>query len=175
MVSKSGCLQEKRSKRVEIRVSLIIKLKKFLHSRHIIFICRFILGFVFIFAASGKIMDPYAFSKIIYNYKILPDIFIFLPALILPWLELTAGIFLIFGVLKKGSAAILTFMLGVFIIAISINLFRGLSFDCGCFSTLSGSGSYNPYALLIRDILLLIPGIIILTENKKKEVQKNEN
>lgn len=153
----------------------IIKLKEFLHSRYIMFVCRFILGFVFVYAASGKIMNPYAFSKIIYNYKLLPDIFIYLPALILPWLELIAGIFLIFGILKKGSAAILTLMLGIFIMAISINLFRGLSFDCGCFSTLSGTGSHNPYILLLRDILLVIPGIIILTENKKKEVQKNEN
>lgn len=154
-------------------MNFLNKLNKFIHSKYILLVCRLILGSVFIYAASGKIMHPHAMAKILYNYKLLPDLFIYPLALFLPWIELMAGSFLIWGIFKRGSATILTLMLAIFIVAISINLIRGLNFDCGCFSTLSGSGSHDPYLLLLRDILLIFPGIIILTE--KKRGKKNEN
>ncbi|MEN8222682.1 MAG: MauE/DoxX family redox-associated membrane protein [Acidobacteriota bacterium] len=136
------------------------KTKILTYNKSIILICRIILGTVFIYASIDKILNPEAFAAILSNYKLLPDFFIYAPALILPWLELVAGSFLIAGIFIRGSSFILNGLLVVFITAITINIARGLSFDCGCFSTLTGTGS-NVYLLLFRDILLLIPGSII--------------
>lgn len=138
------------------------KIFAFLASYPVQFLCRLILGGLFIYASIDKIVNPHAFARIIHNYKLVPDIFIYAMAITFPWVELIAGLFLVSGIYKRTAAIILSGMLTVFAIAISINLIRGLKFDCGCFSTsLTESGS-DPVGLLIRDILILIPGLIII-------------
>ena len=136
------------------------KIKNLISNKHFILICRIILGTVFIYASVDKIFNPEAFAAILSNYKLLPDFFIYAPALFLPWIELVSGSFLIAGIFIRGSSFILNGLLIVFILAITINLVRGINFDCGCFSTLTGTGS-NVYSLLFRDMLLLIPGSVV--------------
>jgi uncharacterized membrane protein YphA (DoxX/SURF4 family) len=131
-------------------------------------LCRLLLGGIFIYASIDKIAHPHAFAKIIHNYHLLPDILIYVSALVLPWLELLTGIFLIAGIYKRTAAMILSFMLLVFAVAISINLIRGLEFDCGCFSTVATSSGSATVFLLIRDILLLIPGMIVIFFQRRK-------
>ena len=129
-------------------------------NKYVILACRIIFGSVFVYASIDKIFNPDAFAAILYNYKLLPDFLIYPPALFLPWIELIAGSFLIAGIFIRGSSCILNSLLIIFIIAITINLARGVNFDCGCFSTIQG-GSSNVYSLLIRDVLLLIPGFLV--------------
>jgi uncharacterized membrane protein YphA (DoxX/SURF4 family) len=138
------------------------KIVDFLASRPVQYICCFILGGLFIYASIDKIVNPHAFAKIIHNYQLMPGIFIYAMAIIFPWVEMIAGLFLVAGIYKRTAAIILSGMLLVFSIAISINLIRGLKFDCGCFSTVATESGSDPVGLLIRDILILIPGIIII-------------
>ena len=130
------------------------------------FACRFILGGLFIYASISKIVHPYAFAKIIYNYKLLPESLIYISAITLPWVEIISGLFLIAGIFKRTAAIILSSLLFIFIIAISFNLIRGLNFDCGCFTTVITEKGSDPVGLLIRDILMLIPGGIIILRGK---------
>ena len=58
---------------------------------------RLILGVIFIYASIDKIFHPAAFAEAVYNYQILPDALINLTAIVLPWLELILGAFLILG------------------------------------------------------------------------------
>ena len=60
-------------------------------------------------------------------------------AIILPWIELVAGILLLFGVMVKENSAIISVLLLLFTIAIIISLARGLNIDCGCFGTTLGT------------------------------------
>lgn len=119
-------------------------------------------------------MNPSGFADILYNYKLLPMWFIYLPALLLPWIELISGLFLISGIFVKTSAKLLTSLLIFFIIIILINLFRGINFDCGCFSSVKTISGDNPYFLIVRDILLLIPGFAIILNKERKKGEKNE-
>ena len=128
---------------------------------------RFILGGMFIYASISKIAHPYAFAKIIYNYQLLPESLIYISAITLPWVEMISGLFLVAGIFKRTTAIILSSLLVVFIIAISINLIRGLNFDCGCFTTVITEKGSDPVGLLIRDILMLIPGGIIILRGKR--------
>ena len=151
------------------------KVKKKFEKRLFLLICRAILGFVFIYASIDKILDPEAFAQILHNYKLLPDFLIYPPALILPWVELIAGSFLVAGIFVRGSSFIINLLLIIFIHAIAFNLLRGISFDCGCFSLSAGTGS-NAYLLLLRDLLLLIPGILIYynySRNRSLNESKN--
>ncbi|MCX6356452.1 MAG: DoxX family membrane protein [Candidatus Aureabacteria bacterium] len=129
--------------------------------RGLVLILRLFLGGLFIYASVHKLQDPVAFSKIIYNYKILPGFLINMSAIVLPGVELVAGIMLIIGFMSRGAALIITASLLVFICAISYNLARGLEFDCGCFS-FSRSTKGAAVDLLIRDLIFLAMALRML-------------
>ena len=76
----------------------------------------------------------------------------------MPWIEIICGILLIAGIYKEGSILILDLMIIAFIIAIGVNLFRGINLECGCFSV-SSKAKDSALDLLLRDIGLLILGI----------------
>lgn len=108
-------------------------------SRFLYYGARWILGGVFIYASYDKILHPAAFSKIIYNYQILPDVLINLTALFLPMLELIMGIFFWVGFWMPGTAILSNILLISYMGALIFNLARGLNINCGCFSTSAGS------------------------------------
>ncbi len=92
------------------------------------------LGAIFVIAALPKIGDPPSFAHMIYNYRLVPSSLINISAMAMPWVELLAGLALILGVWKAAARNVVAIMLAVFIIAISINLFRDNAIDCGCFN-----------------------------------------
>ena len=92
------------------------------------------LGAIFVIAALPKIADPPSFAHMIYNYRLVPSSLINISSLAMPWVELLAGLALILGVWKAAARNVVAIMLAVFIIAISINLFRDNAIDCGCFN-----------------------------------------
>jgi putative oxidoreductase len=111
------------------------------------------LGAIFVAAALPKIADPPSFAHMIYNYRILPAGLINLSALVMPWVEIVAGVCLILGIWVKPARWIIGAMLAVFMVAISINLLRGNAIDCGCFD-LSAAG--KTYEERIRDMWLVL-------------------
>ena len=92
------------------------------------------LGAIFVIAAIPKIADPPSFAHMIYNYRLVPASLINVSALVMPWVELLAGLALILGVWKAAARNVIGILLAIFIIAISINLFRDNAIDCGCFN-----------------------------------------
>jgi uncharacterized membrane protein YphA (DoxX/SURF4 family) len=119
------------------------------------------LGAIFVAAALPKIADPPSFAHMIYNYRILPGSLINISALVMPWVELLAGLALILGVWVKPARWIVTLMLVVFMIAITINLARGNAIDCGCFDTSAADKTYEErirdmWIVLIRDAGMLL-------------------
>jgi uncharacterized membrane protein YphA (DoxX/SURF4 family) len=111
------------------------------------------LGVIFVVAAWPKIIDPPSFAHMIYNYKIVPSGLINVSALIMPWVEMITGLCLILGLWTRPARWIVSAMLVVFIIAISINLFRGNAIDCGCFDTSAANKTYDER---IRDMWIVI-------------------
>ena len=133
--------------------------------KRVVLIFRVILGVIFIYASLDKIAHPEQFARIIYNYKILPPFLINVFAITLPWVELIAGLFLILGIFTESAALLICFLLIVFIIATSINLFRGIDLNCGCFST-DPAGKKEGANLLIKDFLFLFLGIMVFFFHK---------
>lgn len=122
---------------------------------------RLILGALFIYASLDKIAHPDLFAQVVHNYRILPlqveNIF----ALALPWVELGAGAFLIAGLLSRSSALVLTALLAIFVLAISVNLWRGVDMTCGCFK-LSNEGRHLGWLTLLEDLALFLPALQLL-------------
>ena len=138
---------------------------KILNNKYLLFTIRLFLGFVFIYASVTKISDPEGFAQAIYNYKLLPLFLVNILAVILPWIELCAGILLIFGITVKENSAIINGLLLIFIIAIIISLFRGLDINCGCFGTVDGSKV--GLIKILENIGLLILGFILIKYDSK--------
>ena len=138
-------------------------MKNIINNKFLLFVLRTIVAFVFIYAAILKIAEPGDFSQAIANYKLLPDISINVLGIILPWIEIIAGILLLFGVAVKENSIIISGMLIVFIIAIGISLARGLNIDCGCFGT--ANGDQIGLIKLLQNIGLLVIGIILIIYN----------
>jgi len=140
-------------------------MSKIFNNKYLLTIIRLFLGFMFIFAAVTKISDPEGFSQAIYNYKIIPLSFVNILAIILPWIELCAGILMIFGISVKENSAIIFGLLLIFIIAITISLFRGLDINCGCFGTVNGSRV--GLLKILENIGLLFLSIILIKFDAK--------
>jgi putative oxidoreductase len=109
-------------------------MKKILENPLLNLIARVALGWVFIYAAVGKIANPADFAENIKNYQLLPDFMLNIVALTMPWIEIICGIFLVVGFRLKANAFIAGGMLVTFNIAVLYAMILGLNIDCGCFS-----------------------------------------
>jgi uncharacterized membrane protein YphA (DoxX/SURF4 family) len=95
----------------------------------------FVLAAVFVVAGVSKIADPPGFAHEVHNYALLPGAAVNAAALVLPWLEVLAGVALFLGFWRRAAAGTLCVLLLLFVGALSINLARGRPVDCGCFGT----------------------------------------
>ncbi|HSN69817.1 MAG TPA: MauE/DoxX family redox-associated membrane protein [Thermoanaerobaculia bacterium] len=128
------------------------------------------LGALFVAAALPKIVDPPAFAQMIYNYRIVPGFAVNAAALVMPWLELLAGLALILGIWRRSAASIVGALLLVFIVALGINLARDHAVNCGCFDV-SGATKNREQLLdemrwvVVRDLamLLMVAQILVAT------------
>jgi uncharacterized membrane protein YphA (DoxX/SURF4 family) len=136
-------------------------MKKLLGNRWLLLLCRLVLGAVFVYASIDKIQHPAAFAKQVYNYQMLSVTASNLFAVTLPWMELFAGLALIVGVFKGESSLLLSTLLVIFVAAISVNLYRGVNLDCGCFSTAEGGRSIGMLTVA-QDVGLLAAGLLVL-------------
>ena len=121
------------------------------------------LGLLFVAAALPKLADPPSFAHMIYNYRILPGSLVNLPALVLPWLELLAGVALVLGIWRRTAAALIGLLLLVFIAAIAFNLARGHAIDCGCFDVRDAGKSAAERLADMRTTILRDVGMLLLT------------
>lgn len=126
------------------------------------------LGAIFVVAALPKVVDPPSFAHMIYNYRLVPGAAVNALALVMPWVEILAGLALILGVWPREAAALTGFLLLVFIAAIGFNLVRGHAVDCGCFDVHSAGKSREELLnemrwVLIRDaaMLLLVAQVLL--------------
>src|SRR5258706_8008307 len=102
-------------------------------NKYLILLERLFLGTVFIVASIDKITAPDAFAANIAAYKLMPYSLVNMLALVIPWVELICGVFLVGGVYMRGSSVVLSALLVIFIVAMASALLRGLKIDCGCF------------------------------------------
>ena len=122
---------------------------------------RVALGVVFMVAAADKIASPGAFAQNIANYRLLPYQAINALAIVLPWLEMVAGLLLVVGWWTRAAVLIINGLLVVFIVAISQAMARGLDISCGCFDTDPSAHKMSRWTLY-WDIIWLGWGLWIL-------------
>jgi uncharacterized membrane protein YphA (DoxX/SURF4 family) len=117
------------------------------------FLCRIILGGIFVYAAAGKILYPASFAEAVSNYQLLPLKLTNMVAITLPWIEFVAGLLLLNGFRTKTGNAIIFFCLCLFTVGVVAAIVRGLDINCGCFSEASRRVGLS---FLAEEMLLLL-------------------
>ncbi|WP_020675112.1 MauE/DoxX family redox-associated membrane protein [Geopsychrobacter electrodiphilus] len=136
-------------------------------------LCRLLLAGVFIYAGFLKGLDPVAFAGQVAAYKILPYAFNYFVAATLPFVEVLCGILLLLNQRVRPALLVLFGLNGVFMLALSSLLARGLEIDCGCFHPGGEAGAgTSPLMALVRDAGLML---VILTTWVLRQRQAQES
>lgn len=109
--------------------------KSVVGSPYLAFVLRVFLGLFFIYASMSKIPYPAQFAEAVANYRLVPYWLLNLGAVILPWVELVSGLFLIIGFMSRASVVLIGLMLILFNIMVAINMYWGAPITCGCYDT----------------------------------------
>lgn len=97
-------------------------------------VLRWVLGLLLIWAAVTKIANLNEFYLSIVLYQLpLPDTFVRLTAMVLPWLEFLCGIFLLTGPARQAALLWSAILFAIFVLITGQAWMRGLNISCGCF------------------------------------------
>jgi len=135
-----------------------------IRNRTILLVFRLVLGGLFVYAGAVKALDPLDFAQDIRNYRLVGQSLSFIAAVVLPWLEILAGAFLIAGTWKRGAALTISGLLVFFIFLTLVTMLRGIDVDCGCFGSLSRKSGWG---VVLEDLGMLYLGLCILFSPKK--------
>lgn len=104
----------------------------------VVAICgRFVLASVLVLAGLAKLPRLGEFEGAVRNYRLLPARLVHPVAVALPAGELVGGLLLAVGLATPAVALAVAGLLVVFAAAVSVNLARGRSIDCGCFGSVA--------------------------------------
>lgn len=139
-------------------------------------LARLILGGMFVYMGTHKLADPIAFLKLVRMYHMLPETppyFLNAVAIVLPWLEVFAGVALITGLCVRGAGLMTAIMLCVFTPAIVLRALRMVSetgqgffqirFDCGC-----GGGEVVIWKKVTENLLLLLLSVVAIASCSRR-------
>ena len=107
-------------------------------TRGINWLLRLAVGGSFVLAGALKIADPAKFAVDVGNYRLVAHELNNLVAILLPWIEVVAGLFVLAGIWLRAAAIVITSLTVIFLFVILSALARGLNMDCGCFGTVGG-------------------------------------
>lgn len=128
---------------------------------------QLVAGAIFVLAALPKIADLSAFAGSIHNFHmepVVPVASINVLAMVLPWIELTAGLALLLSIKPRAGAFVYTGLLTVFTIAVAVAMARGLSFECGCFG--KASAATIGAKKLVENLGMLAVGLVAGSERR---------
>ena len=137
-----------------------------LKNKTLLVVFRLVLGGLFVYAGIVKVLDPLDFAQNIRNYRLVGQALSFLAAVVLPWLEILAGVALAAGVWKRASALIITGLLVFFILLTLVTIARGLDVECGCFGALSRKSGFG---VILEDLGMLFMGLGLLFAPERRD------
>lgn len=129
------------------------------------FALRIWLGLIFSYAGFIKVMEPVEnFRGMLAEYQVFPHAMLQPVAVMVPWLELLSGIFMLLGLALPLASLMMCFLCTGFLIVLGASnmILDGANHDCGCFGH-SGPFQMKVWQVFIMDAVnLLIAGKIFL-------------
>jgi len=123
-------------------------------------IWRVFLGLIFLSAGWSKIDSPLALLADIYAYQIpVPDRLAEILSISLPWIEITLGAALVFGIFPRLTTSGAIGLLGIYTLLTAQAWWRGLPIECGC---MDFSGLHPALAILSTPVGAALRNLILL-------------
>ncbi len=113
-------------------------------------------GALFVWSGVAKIKDPISFAEAVRNFRIVGDPVAPALAHFLPWLEVFAGLAVMWERTRQGAAALLTLLVMGFTLAVASAWVRGLDIACGCFG---GTETMNYPVKIAQNLGLAAVGV----------------
>ena len=130
-----------------------------------------ILAGIFLWSGIAKLLAPASFAVIIEAFGLIPESWAMPVALVLPALEVFAAVGLLLDI--RGSLAIVSGMLVLFMAILLYGIQLGLDIDCGCF------GPHDPESrafhslrpALYRDFVMMAGVIYLYVWRRVRSIQ----
>ncbi len=137
-------------------------MKGILRSPPLMVLFRIVTGGVFVLSGFLNLIFPSEeFAEVIRSYQLAPESLLSPLALVIPWIEVLSGAFLVTGLFSRAAAALVAFQLAGFMTVLSIVVAAGIDLeDCGCFAALGFKET--PLQALIRDAVLLAMVLVFI-------------
>jgi uncharacterized membrane protein YphA (DoxX/SURF4 family) len=133
---------------------------------------RIVIGLLFIYSSISKYSDLSQFGDVVLKYNIIEEFFVPYLAILLPGVELIIGLMLVAGFRIKSAGFVSAALMVIFIVAISINFYRGENFDCGCFETSwMGIESTIGWPILVRNIIWFALSVIFIFSEDRFSIE----
>jgi uncharacterized membrane protein YphA (DoxX/SURF4 family) len=126
---------------------------------YLVLILRVALGAIFLVAGGAKIGHAADFAAQIAGFRILPESIVAPMALVLPFLEVLLGAYLVLGLFTRAAAWIAAALLLAFDGAIASAVIRGMSVSCGCFGP--QDKTVTTWGEVARDAIFVLLAIIV--------------
>jgi len=122
---------------------------------------RIMLAVVFLWSGLAKLTDPASFAVIIEAFGLIPESWVITIAFVLPALELVAAVGLLMDI--RGSLAVVSGLLVIFMAILLYGIQMGLDIDCGCFGPQDPESEafHSLRPALYRDFIM-VAGVIYL-------------
>lgn len=127
----------------------------------LLIILRIALGSVFLYAGGIKAMATESFALTLMPFTFVPPEAYDWIALLLPYTELLAGLFIIFGLPRIGAAMILGLSV-LFCYVIGWAISNQIIVSCGCFGTEDTAPSAEKMVWAMRRDVLLGAGAVVI-------------
>jgi uncharacterized membrane protein YphA (DoxX/SURF4 family) len=124
-----------------------------------VLVLRIVLGVIFVVAGVSKVGHAAEFAQQIAAFRLLPQPVIAPMALLLPFLEIMVGGYLIVGLFTRIAAWAATLLLLVFDAAIASAVVRGMTLNCGCFGT--NDTTVTTWAEVARDAVFVLLAVVV--------------
>lgn len=128
---------------------------------------RLVTGGIFIVSSISKLPMQSRFVEVVQSFHLLPGPLTVAYGLVLPWVELLVGCYLIVGILVKPGAIITILMCISFLIANISSVIRGEYYCPDCFGELFALSVTQAMTI---DILIIIGAAVLLFVTKKIEL-----
>lgn len=134
--------------------------------RYLCLLIRLVTGGIFIVSSISKLPMQSRFVEVVQSFQLLPYPLSVAYGLVLPWVELLVGCYLVLGILVKPRAIITILMCISFLIANISSVIRGEYYCPDCFGALFALSVTQAITL---DILIIIGALVLLLVARKIE------
>jgi putative oxidoreductase len=115
--------------------NIVSNVKRIVTSEYLALVLRIFVGYFFIYSSMSKIPYPAQFADLLASYRLIPYPLVNILAVVVPWMELITGLFIIIGLRNRATAIVIMLLYFGFIVFVGLNVIVGSPITCGCYDT----------------------------------------